>query len=127
MIILNNRYGVQEENITVYSAPIFMRGDYRKYMTIEFDMTHDINKNVDLNRLFNDYVKINHQTWRATDDNEPMPVYTDYSEYCICGDVINHKNGRFTVYMLKKTESELLRDQADELLFTMLLSDVLTK
>lgn len=36
-------------------------------------------------------------------------TYTDYdkSEYCVAGDIVDHRDGRVTVYMAKKLQHEL--------------------
>ncbi len=52
------------------------------------------------------------------DTGAPTEEYTDYdkSEYCVAGDIVNHRDGRITVYMGKKTEAEQLRDALDALI-----------
>lgn len=39
----------------------------------------------------------------------------DMSEYCIAGDIVDTRDGNVTVYMGKKTELELLRDELSEM------------
>jgi hypothetical protein len=39
----------------------------------------------------------------------------DLSEYCIMGDVVDHRDGTVTVYIGKKTEVEILNETIDAL------------
>lgn len=54
---------------------------------------------------------------RQFEGNE-ADTYTDFdkSDYTVCGDIVDHRDGRVTVYMGKPTESELLRDTVDTLI-----------
>lgn len=51
-----------------------------------------------------------------------LETFTDFdkSNYCVAGDIVDHRDGRVTVYMGKPTESELLRDTVDELILAAL-------
>lgn len=50
-----------------------------------------------------------------------LDTYTDFdkSDYSVCGDIVDHRDGRVTVYMGKKTESEITQDALDELMLMM--------
>lgn len=60
---------------------------------------------------------------------EELETYTDYDkfEYCLAGDIVDHRDGRFTVYMGKKTDYEIEMDKLEEenaqLLFENLTGD----
>lgn len=41
-------------------------------------------------------------------------------EYCVAGEIVDNRDGTFTVYMRKKTENELLHEALDTLLIEML-------
>lgn len=65
-----------------------------------------------------------HKAWETTtaavDENgesvETVETLTkDLSEYCVPGDVIDHRDGTVTVYMGKKTELELVTEEKAEL------------
>lgn len=44
--------------------------------------------------------------------NDGKEIATDFdkSEYCVAGDIVDHRNGTITVYMGKKTASELMQE-----------------
>jgi len=48
-----------------------------------------------------------------------LETFTDYdwSEYSVTGDIIDHRDGRITVYMRKPTQIELLETENAALLF----------
>lgn len=58
-----------------------------------------------------------------------LATYTDYpkTDYIIAGDIIDHRDGRITVYMCKKTQHELdmeaLETENAELLFNVLTGE----
>ena len=41
----------------------------------------------------------------------------DKSDYCVAGDIVDHRDGRVTVYMGQKTEGETLAEEYAQLLF----------
>lgn len=41
----------------------------------------------------------------------------DKSDYCVAGDIVDHRDGRVTVYMGQKTESEIVAEEYARLLF----------
>jgi len=47
-------------------------------------------------------------------------VHYDLSEYSKAGDIIDHRDGRITVYMGKPTEKELLEQAFDQMLLNIL-------
>lgn len=51
-----------------------------------------------------------------TPEGVELETYTDYdkSDYTVCGDIVDHRDGRVTVYMGKPTETELLREALNE-------------
>ena len=51
---------------------------------------------------------------RDTDDGNGEVEY-DKSEFSIAGDIVDHRDGRITVYMGKPTDSEKEKARADEL------------
>ena len=60
------------------------------------------------------------QEWESLvileDGTETTEIQTrDMSEYCIAGDIVDTRDGNITVYMGKKTELELLRDELSEM------------
>ena len=51
----------------------------------------------------------------AEDGTESTEIYSnDLSEYCIAGEIVDHRDGTVTVYMGKKTETELMQERIDE-------------
>lgn len=57
-------------------------------------------------------------------DEEGKPVLTpvdyDKSEYCVAGEIVDHRDGTFTVYMGKPTAAERERDEKDQLMLELL-------
>lgn len=56
------------------------------------------------------------QEWESVvvldDETETTEIQTrDLSEYCVAGDIVDTRDGNITIYMGKKTEIELLRDE----------------
>lgn len=56
-----------------------------------------------------------------TEGNQTTEVMTeDLSDYCIAGDVVDHRDGTVSVYVGKKTEAELYQETIDELMLQIL-------
>ena len=60
------------------------------------------------------------QEWESLvileDGTETTEIQTrDMSEYCIAGDIVDTRDGNITIYMGKKMEIELLRDEILEM------------
>lgn len=50
------------------------------------------------------------------DGTETTEIQTrDMSEYCVAGDIVDTRDGNITIYMGRKTEIELLRDELSEM------------
>lgn len=58
------------------------------------------------------------ETFANADGTETDVVY-DKSEYSVAGDVVDHRDGRITVYMAKPTETEAVRREVMILLPTL--------
>lgn len=67
---------------------------------------------------------VNGAKWSITetvineDGTEAFTVY-DKSEYSVAGDIVDHRDGRISVYMAKPTESESLRASVETILPTL--------
>ncbi len=46
---------------------------------------------------------------------EVQTINEDLSDYCVAGDIVDHRDGTVTVYMSKPTETEVLRKRVTEL------------
>lgn len=49
-------------------------------------------------------------------------TYEDYdkSDYCIIGEIVDHLDGRITIYAGKKTKAELTQDALDQIIILMM-------
>lgn len=52
---------------------------------------------------------INEETGEITQEWRNIPEIYDNSEYCIAGDITDHRNGKVTIKMGKPTAEELLK------------------
>ena len=66
---------------------------------VEWKIVQDNNALVD---------KVNEETGEIFQEWETVQESYDNSEYCIAGDVIDHRNGKITIKMGKPTAEELL-------------------
>lgn len=64
---------------------------------------------------------VNDAEWSVTEkimneDGTEGEVVYDKSEYSVAGDIVDHRDGRITVYMAKPTETETVRREVEVLL-----------
>ena len=52
---------------------------------------------------------VNEETGEITQEWQNIPESYDNSDYCIAGDIIDHRNGKITAKMGKPTAEELLK------------------
>jgi hypothetical protein len=50
------------------------------------------------------------------ENGKEVAVVYDKSEYSVAGDIVDHRDGRITVYMAKPTENEIIRANIDSIL-----------
>ena len=87
------------------SKSITLESSYEEITSIftndtQWNIVQDAQKLVDI---------INEETGEITQEWRNIPEIFDNSEYCIAGDIIDHRNGKVTVKMGKPTSEELLK------------------
>ena len=110
---------------SIFDKKARVNEEYREVLRITVESNYE-----DMNTYFVDYnpfVIREHDLNPET--NEELETYTDYdkSDYCLAGEIIDHRNGHFTVYMAKLTEHEkaveALEMENAELLFSNLTGE----
>ena len=110
---------------SIFDKKARVNEEYREVLRITVESNYE-----DMNAYFVDYnpfVIREHDLNPET--NEELETYTDYdkSDYCLAGEIIDHRNGHFTVYMAKLTEHEkaveALEMENAELLFSNLTGE----
>jgi hypothetical protein len=81
--------------------------EYRSF-TLESSYSDVINRFVDNAVYYYEWDSLNEQ-------EQPETISLDCSEYCIAGEIVDHRDGHVTVYMSKPTETEVLRKRVTEL------------
>lgn len=72
-----------------------------------------IGEYADVAAAFADGAKYCVRQYDIDEQGAELDTYTDFdkSEFSIAGDIVDHRDGRITVYMGKKTEDELEKEQ----------------
>lgn len=108
MTIIVNKHAYEEAAYPVSSEPSVFekKREGREILRLTFEGKYS--------SAVKDFVDGAQITLRDTDDNNGTVEY-DKSEYCIAGDIVDHRDGRITVYMAKPTEGEKEKARAAEL------------
>lgn len=135
MLIINDKIQIKEGN-EIYERDYFTRGCKRVCIQIEIPkqdgVTYDTLVNAfsdgaSIIRRLTETRTVPHLVSEATETEDA--VYEDIAEeyikdypltdFVVAGDIIDKRDGTFTVYIGKKTESEILEEQNAELLLTL--------
>lgn len=110
---------------SIFDKKATVNNEYREVLRITVESTYE-----DMVAYFvddNPFVIREHDLNPET--NEELETFTDYdkSDYRLAGEIIDHRNGTFTVYMAKYTQHELevesLEMENAELLFSNLTGE----
>lgn len=87
------------------SKSIILEMTYEEAVTlfvddVEWKIVQDHQKLIDI---------INEETGEITQEWQNIPESFDNSDYCVAGDIIDHRNGKVTAKMGKPTAEELLK------------------
>lgn len=98
----------------ILSKKMVVDGINRDYLRITIESTY-----TEVFEKFINNAKYSIRQFDIDTDGKELETYTDYdwSEYSIAGDIIDHRDGRITVYMRKPTQIELLETENAALLF----------
>lgn len=135
MLIINDKIQIKEGN-EIYERDYFTRGCKRVCIQIEIPkkdgVTYDTLVNAfsdgaSIIRRLTETRTVPHLVSEATETEDA--VYEDIAEeyskdysltnFVVAGDIIDKRDGTFTVYMGKKTSSEILEEENAELLLTL--------
>lgn len=103
-----------------YECPSAQKSPISKYPSgREWVKISVVGSSSDVSKDFVDNISYR-QEWDSVvvlgDGTETTEIQTrDMSEYCIAGDIVDTRDGNVTVYMGKKMELELLRDELSEM------------
>lgn len=103
-----------------YECPSTQKSPISKYpQGREWVKISVVGSSSDVSKDFADNI-VYRQEWDSViildDGTETTEIQTrDMSEYCIAGDIVDTRDGNVTVYMGRKTEIELLRDELSEM------------
>lgn len=103
------------------------KNEQREMLRITVSSTY-----ADVAQYFVDDATFSIRQFDVDENGNELATYTDYekTDYVIAGDIIDHRDGRITVYMCKKTKHELemesLEAENAELLFNVLTGEDLT-
>lgn len=100
-----------ETEPSIFAKRAYLKGESREVIRVTVNADYNL-----VNEKF-----INNTNWAVrqfdvSSDGEILDTYNDYdkSDYCVTGDIVDHRDGRITVYMGKKTEKEILQEAFDE-------------
>ena len=98
----------------IITKKILIDGINRDYLRITVEATY-----TEVFEKFINNAKYSIRQFDIDTDGKELETYTDYdwSEYSIAGDIVDHRDGRVTVYMRKPTQIELLETENAALLF----------
>ena len=104
------------------------KNEQREMLRITVSSTY-----ADVAQYFVDDATFSIRQFDVDENGNELETYTDYekTDYVIAGDIIDHRDGRITVYMCKKTKHELeiesLEAENAELLFNVLTGEDLAE
>lgn len=103
-----------ESEPPIFAKKILVDGINRDYLRITVEATY-----TEVFEKFINNAKYSIRQFDIDTDGKELETYTDYdwSEYSIAGDIIDHRDGRVTVYMRKPTQIELLERENAALLY----------
>lgn len=102
----------------IYGGQRSMRGKIRNSLEIKLNGDYSQIKDIFTDNLLFSV----HQKHMENEDVVHEETF-DKSEYCLGGDIIDHRDGSFTVYMGMKTSEELLEEENAWLLYKMLTGE----
>lgn len=135
LLIINDKIQIQEET-EIFERDFFTRGAKRKCIQIEIPKQDGVTYETLVN-TFTDGISIVRrltetriepklvteatETEEAVYEDVEVEYIKDYplTDFVVAGDIIDKRDGTFTVYIGKKTESEILEEQNAELLLTL--------
>ena len=135
MLIINNEIQILEGN-EIYEREYLTRGARRTCIQIEItkqdNVTYEtladtivdgvsIVRRLTETRIEPTLVTEATETEEAVYEDKEVEYTNDYplSDFVVAGDIIDKRDGTFTVYMGKKTSSEILEEENAELLLTL--------
>ena len=106
-----------ETEPSIFAKRAYLKGESREVIRVTVCADYNL-----ANEKFINNAKWAIRQFDVSPEGEILDTYNDYdkSDYCVVGDIVNHHDGRITVYMGKKTEAELLYETIDSLLLMML-------
>ena len=99
----------------VYGGQRKMGGSIRNSLEIRLNGDYEVIKNVFADDL----------SFCVVQKNDENGFEEEFSKdtFCVAGDIVDHRDGSFTVYMGEKTDEELLREENAALLYQMLVGE----
>ena len=96
-------YPVETEP-SIFAKKMIADGVNREYLRITITASY-----ADVAAAFVDGAQYSIRQYDLAEDGTELETYKDFdwSDYCIAGDIVDHRDGRVTVYMAKPTEHEL--------------------
>lgn len=91
----------------IFSKKILMDGINRDFLRITLLSTYD-----EIKDYFVDNAEYSIRQFDVDSQGNELQTYTDYdwSEYSVAGDIVDHRDGKITVYMSKPVEYEIAVD-----------------
>lgn len=88
----------------IFAKKIAVDGANRDYLRITVNAAY-----ADVAASFTDGAQYSIRQYDHAEDGSKLETYTDFdkSEYSVAGEIVDHRDGRVSVYMSKPTEHEL--------------------
>lgn len=135
MLIINNEIQILEGN-EIYEREYLTRGARRTCIQIEIPKQDNVTYETLADTFVDGVSIVRHltetrieptlvteatETEEAVYEDKEVEYTNDYplSDFVVAGDIIDKRDGTFTVYMGKKTSSEILEEENAELLLTL--------
>lgn len=98
----------------IITKKILVDGINRDYIRITVESTY-----TEVIEKFKNNIKYSIRQFDLDQEGKELETYTDFdwSEYSISDDIVDHRNGKITIYMRKPTQIELLETENAALLF----------
>ena len=96
------------ELLSSKSGGAYVSGVYRDVISFKVKSTYE-----EIKAFFADGVSLE-AVQTITEGETKKEMVTDYSDYCIAGDITDHRDGTFTVIMGAKTEDEIANELLKE-------------
>lgn len=122
LIIDDGQYHIEEGDAIFAHEHRLMRGRTRKVIEITIPEQEGVDYDM-LVEAFHDGASIMREVTKTvmmetSDGEEEVPETTTYdlTNYVVAGDIVDKRDGTFTVFMCEKTEAEILDESMAEML-----------